>query len=305
MIINLHFTAGNSNLEFDGVYTLESNTAVFRATMLFIATFFSADTLCVSKPIHIPKAIDGTKQNYAFFTALLHLSLQKTQNQYGPADVVVVDTELMQDRQLRLLDSHRIDVIWTITDVTREAQYSAVYEPLVNGLFGYRVLLINKNSGDAVTPTSTLEQIKKRIAVQGHDWPDSKILQGNGFNVVESDYQDAFRLLSRGYVDYFPRGITEVTEELDAHPDLMIAPQHVLYYPNLMYFFVSRKNERLAKRLELGLKAAKADGSYQQLINHTPFIQQAQALIKDRKIHILQSALSDKTQVVVKQLSIQ
>lgn len=276
---------------------------MFRATVLFIATIYSADILSVGKPIYIPKAIDGTNQNYTFFSALLRLSLQKTEAQYGPANLVSVDTDLVQDRQLKLLDSHRIDVIWTITNTEREAQYIAVYEPLIQGLFGYRVLLVNKNSADLIKPSSSLQQIKKLVAVQGHDWPDSKILQDNGFNVVQSDYNDAFRLLNRGYIDYFPRGITEITEELAKHPELMLEPQHVLFYPNIMYFFVSHTKAALAKRIELGLKAAKADGSYQQLLNNTSFIKQAEALINNREIHYLQTELSDKTRAAAEQLS--
>ena len=94
--------------------------------------------------------------------------------------------------------------------------------------------------------------------MQGHDWPDAKILGANGIN-VETDfrYEEIFKLISLGRYDFFPRGVLEAFSELDNIPveNLAVSPDFVIAYPAPTYFFVKNEDHKLAERVEAGVDA--------------------------------------------------
>jgi len=74
-------------------------------------------------------------------------------------------------------------------------------------------------------------------------------------------------MLKAGRFDYFPRGLYQIKNELDTYAEwgFAIVPDLALHYPNAIHFFVAKDNTALAKRIELGLIRAKADGSFEAL----------------------------------------
>ena len=76
-----------------------------------------------------------------------------------------------------------------------------------------------------------------------------------------------FKMLSKQRIDYFPRSVLEIWEEADQHAEegLVVEASIVLQYPAAIYFFVNKKNQALARRLEEGLRRAIADGSFDAL----------------------------------------
>lgn len=214
----------------------------------------------------IPKSFHDFK-SHDYYTSLLKLALEKTQDIYGEAEVVITKEMMVQDRFFKELDAKgAIDVYWTVTSRAREQQAIPVRVPLLNGIMGYRVsIILNKRLSDFKQHYNET-YLKKMIAGQGHDWPDYNVLTFNDFLVLgTSNYNSIIELLKRHRIDHFPRAINEALVELETLKDneLALEPNILLHYPSYMFFFVPRANPELAKRLEYGLELAMADGSFQ------------------------------------------
>lgn len=177
-----------------------------------------------------------------------------------------------QVRCLRLLaEGNGLDVAWSVATGERDRQLRPIRIPIDRGLIGWRVLLIH--SGDTrFASVTSLRDLAEFIGVQGHDWPDFALLRSNGLNIASGyDYEGMFQMLARQHVDYFPRALSEVGEELRSHSDSPIQLERhlLLHYPSALYFFVNRDNETLAADIEHGLEASIRDGSLVALFDAT------------------------------------
>jgi ABC-type amino acid transport substrate-binding protein len=163
-------------------------------------------------------------------------------------------------------DTGALDIMITMTSAEREARLLAVPIPLTKGLLGWRVALVRKDRQQLFADVRTAEQLKAFVAGQGHDWPDVGILRASGLPVhVSSAYDGMFKMLEANRIDYFPRAVQQVFDEVGRYPGLAIEPNLVLRYPTDAYFFVNRKNAVLADEIRRGLEAAVADGSFDRL----------------------------------------
>ncbi|MBZ2205674.1 transporter substrate-binding domain-containing protein [Massilia sp. R798] len=182
-------------------------------------------------------------------------------------------------------DSGKLDIMITMTSPEREAALLGVPVPLTKGLLGWRIALVRKERLHQFAEVRAADQLKKFVAGQGHDWPDTAILRANGLPVeVSSTYEGMFKMLEAGRIDYFPRAIQQVFAEHDEHPALAVEPHIVLRYPADAYFFVNRRNKRLAEEVRRGLESAMADGSFDQLFYSYFAAQIAAAGLDGRRI---------------------
>lgn len=200
--------------------------------------------------------------------------------------------------QGRLIEQLRfgagVDVIWTMTTGQRERQIEAIRVPLYKGLMGWRVLLVRKADLPKFAAIRSVDELKRLVALQGHDWPDTAILRANGFRVMTGAYYHTFfEMLANGRVDYFPRGVVEAYDELRAHPDLDLAvePTLLIRYPTALYFFVRKGNTALAEDLRKGMDAIVADGTLDRLFHrhHEAYLKQAG--LKQRRVFELPNPL--------------
>ena len=105
-----------------------------------------------------------------------------------------------------------------------------------------------------------------------------------------TNYLRIFSMLDRGMIDCFPRGILEAWGEIHSqHLQHSVVDSHfVLIYPTAIYFFVNQDNQALAARIERGLRAALADGSFDRLFYGYPPHQEALAKAKlDERVKVL------------------
>ena len=182
-------------------------------------------------------------------------------------------------------DSGKLDIMITMTSPEREAALLGVPVPLTKGLLGWRIALVRKERLHQFAAVREAGQLKQFVAGQGHDWPDTAILRGNGLPVeVSSTYDGMFKMLEAGRIDYFPRAVQQVFAEQDAHPALAVEPHIALRYPTDAYFFVNRRNTRLAADVRRGLERAVADGSFDQLFYSYFATQIAAAGLEGRRI---------------------
>ena len=159
-----------------------------------------------------------------------------------------------------------------MTDLEREANFLPVRIPLMQGLLGYRVILINQQD-EARFEHMSVDELKQLPCYQGADWPDTPILAANGFKVRGiSDYKRIHTMLDKGAIHCFPRGILEAWGEIGMKQlkNTVVDRHFLLIYPTDVYFFVHRDNHALATLLEQGLRAAIKDGSFARLLKNYP-----------------------------------
>lgn len=212
-----------------------------------------------------PEGGDGDRR-HQYFVALLELALSKTDSAYALRSAPLV---MRQGRALRQLRTGTdIDVVWTMTTAAREQGLRPVRVPLTKGLIGTRLLLVRAADAARFAGITEANALCALRAGQGHDWPDTRVLEANGYRVAgRASYEALFRMLIQGRIDYFPRSIEEIWSEAEryAGAGLVVEPTLVLRYPAAIYFFVAEANAALAQRIETGLRRALADGSFDAL----------------------------------------
>lgn len=233
---------------------------------LLMCLYLPVTTAAVWK-ITYPKQPIEDSIHVTYTIELLKLALEKTGVRF---EINPTDEITLQGKAFNLLSNNRsINIVWSMTNEQREADFLPIRVPIFKGLIGWRVLLVEPN----MLPKLERSNLREHSVVQGMDWPDTKILQANGFNVVNAtNYDEAFMIMHRSQAGMFPRSVIEVIAEMaddNLRRDLMIEPNYVLQYPAAMYFFVNKRDKILARLLEQGFAKAMADGTFDALFNAT------------------------------------
>lgn len=230
---------------------------------LNVASFHSQSAVW---SITYPKSPVENDERTHYPLALLELALKKTGVSYELNPSV---SPMRQARAIKRLEENlEINVFWSMTDIEREEDLRPIRIPIAKGLIGWRVLLTHTNNKFKNAEINSLDDLLTFSPVQGLSWPDTKILQANGFNVVTSrDYVEATSILTNQLADFFPRSVTEVTEELNNlySNNFTIKEGVVIHYPTALYFFTNKRNVTLARLIETGLHRAIDDGSFDEL----------------------------------------
>ena len=178
-----------------------------------------------------------TDQRSQYYFNLLELALEKTENSHGPYEMIPADS-LTQRQALKAVNTGRgLDVVHTMTTKARELVLKPVPVPLAKGLIGMRLLMVREEDVDAFSGVSNKKDLRGYTFGQGHDWPDTEILEKNSLQVITSKkYEDLFGMLERGRFDAFPRAVYEIWDEIKAHPDrnLTVEPTVMMQSPPAM-----------------------------------------------------------------------
>ena len=243
--------------------------------------------------ITYPRPIDDSDARAQYPIALLKLALDKTGVNYElrPSDRILLTGKAM--RQLR--ENREVNVVWSMTDSQREKELTAIRIPIAKGLIGLRVFVINKEKKPKFDDVLSLNDMRKLVPIQGEEWPDTKILQANGFNVFTvPEFREGYDMIKQGKGDFFPRSVMEVTAELEEEgrrTNLSLEPSMALYYPTAMYYFVNGNNKTLENLIQTGLNRAIEDGSFDALFESTyaPILESLD--VNKRKIFTLENPL--------------
>lgn len=255
----------------------------------FVVTMAEAATWTIT----YPRPIDDSDARAQYPIALLKLALDKTGVNYElrQSDRILLTGKAM--RQLR--ENREVNVVWSMTDSQREKELTPIRIPIAKGLIGLRVFVINQNKKAKFDDVLSLTDMRKLVPIQGEEWPDTKILQANGFNVFTvPEFREAYDMIKQGKGDFFPRSVMEVDAELEAEGrrnNFYLEPSMALYYPTAMYYFVSGSNKTLANLIETGLNRAIDDGSFDALFESTyaPILESLG--VDERKIFTLENPL--------------
>ncbi|MFT4993449.1 MAG: hypothetical protein ACI965_000468 [Paraglaciecola sp.] len=268
-----------------------------RRLITFSFIFASVLSQAASWQISYPRPLLESDLRTAYPVKLLSLALDQTGVNYrlSPSDKL-----FSQGKALKELAANReINVLWTATNTQREEQLLPIRIPIFKGLIGWRVLLIRDDMSDRFKYIQKSENLIKLIGVQGHDWPDTKILQANGFEVATANnYASLFDMLRKAQADFFPRSLVEVWGEL-ANPvfskRLILEPNIVIKYPAAMYFFVNKKSVPLANLLETGLEMAIANGKFDELFLQVHQEMLNKSNIKERRFFDMKNTFLPET----------
>lgn len=242
--------------------------SVLVLTSLVLSAFY-----VTPQAIRYVESTDKVDRHGDYFVQLINLAMTKSAVKYGQFELIPVQAQIRQQRQFKSLDADLLDLVWTVTSKQREQEALPVRIPLLKGLIGFRVLVIKKSLLDPFSRISSLQDLAEYTGVQGHDWPDAEILDRAGLKIERIVWHESiYRLITSGIVDYFPRSILEVVEELERaeYDELIIDPNNLIIYPSALYFFVQKDNHKLAQRLEYGLTKAISDGSFDELFYAYP-----------------------------------
>ncbi|TKC92311.1 hypothetical protein FAZ69_01075 [Trinickia terrae] len=226
-----------------------------------------------------PRVLAGNDARVSFALAVLDAAMKSVNAPY-----TIRQSEAIMERGRALAElagGEAINLHWTSMEARAERGLNVIHIPLHRGLIGYRVFLIRKDRQRDFDRVRSLDDLKSLTAGQGLGWVDTGILRDAGLAVQTSTFDTLFGMTQSGRIDYFPRGVVEAFAELDARrasePDLAVENRLLLKYRSDFLFYVGRSHTRLAEVLAAGFAAAYRNGSYMNLFNTHPYIQNALA----------------------------
>lgn len=169
--------------------------------------------------------------------------------------------------------------------------------PLLKGIQGLRILLVNKSQQNSFANLRSAEQIKTKIYGQGVSWVDTQILKAEGYTVATTTaYKNLFELLVLERIDAFPRGINEAFKEFELwnkrFPAIEVEQNLMLYYPLFVQFYVKKDNVELHTRVSKGLMQALQNKQFEQLFNEYFAEDIKRANLNERKMFVLNNAFT-------------
>ncbi len=205
------------------------------------------------------------QERYEFGLKVLDLALSKLGEPYqviGPKT-----QEVNEGRgEIQVIEG-QLDLEFMSATLDRESKMLSVKIPIYQGLLGLRLLLVKPELNEKIKHINSVNDLGQFVGGHGTHWGDLPVYAENNLKVVTAvKYDNLFEMLKRNRFDYFHRGINEIWAELDRYADdFVVADDVMLYYPQPVYFYIGKHRPELAKKLEQGLMAALADGSYQAL----------------------------------------
>jgi len=221
-----------------------------------------------------PNKIEGIPASRTLKNQLLELILEKTKGEYGDFLISEYPHKIKQSRVISFIkQSETFRVIATMDSLNRRQDIRPIEIPIYKGLLSHRIFIIREEDQPLFSNIKTKEQLQALSAIQGHDWPDSDILQNAGFNVMRSpNYAGIFKMLRLNRGDYFPRGVHEPWQEVQKHKDKNLAVEKglLIQYNAPFYFFVNYEDKELYSRIKEGFLMSINDGSFDRLFYNHP-----------------------------------
>ncbi|KMT66908.1 transporter substrate-binding domain-containing protein [Catenovulum maritimum] len=227
---------------------------------------------------------------YLYNLTLLKSALKITQPEYGDYRIKIVNGAIPNERRLNELKMGRqLNVAAMLYNQKWDQALIKVSSPIRQGLFNYRLLLTNKHNLEKFKQVNTTEDLHKLNAGLRVGWSTYDVMEHFKFKKTAAHtYESLFGMLNKNRFDYIPRGVHEIYNELylrkDEYKNLVIEPNLAIYMPLPEFFFVSPKNQRLAARLELGIKRILDNGTIDRILEdfYGEYIRQAD--IKNRRV---------------------
>ena len=232
---------------------------------------------------------------YDFRWKLLELALQHTARPGEPLPRLEPATgDNSQSRAVLQLEAGALEVVALGSNEERVAQLLPVKIDILKGIIGLRVFIIRAEDQPRIGKMNVKALRTGLKYGLNNQWADLPVMKVNGFTVEGGvGYDNLFAMLEANRFDAFPRGLNEAYRELELqrgkHPGLAVERSKALYIPYPVYYWVNRKNTALARRIERGLRAALADGSFRQLFEQYHAQEIAQLAREPRQVLVLRN----------------
>lgn len=226
-----------------------------------------------------------------YYEQALQLALEKTRRESELFHFDHYPASVNRARARLLVKQGKVDIIWSSSSKTREAELTPIRFNLIRGINEYRLLLIRADDQAKFDKVKTLTDLQKFKIGTGVQWSDTEIYHFNALPVVTSySYIPMFRMLKVGRFDYMARSIQEIHFELETYgkSGLVIEKNLAIHYPQPIYFFVNNSNLALATRIQKGLEIARDDGSLDALFFSIPNFRKAWEQLQKLNRHIIE-----------------
>ena len=268
--------------------------------IFLLLSFCSFSAIAATWQINYARLDETLDHRATYPLAVLRMALEHTGVRYVLKPTRKV---LLQGKAIKQLKANReVSLVWSMTDKEREEELLPIRIPIYKGLIGWRIFLVRQENRDLFETFTTIQELRQFAPVQGYDWPDTKILQANGFEVVTSnDYNSMFEIVRLDRANFFPRSIVEIWSEVDNElneKSLVVESKMVLRYPTATYFFFNKKNKVLKNLVETGMRRAMESGEFDKLFYdvHQPYLDKAD--IQNRRVFELDNpVLPEETPV--------
>lgn len=246
---------------------------MLRKFVLIVSALFFSQIVFGLDLVRVESPLSDTDKRTLYKNELIRLSLEATKAEFGDYLLVTDGPVISQQRAIRLIQDGRIlNAYITATSDEWEKQSLAIRIPIRKGLSSYRLLLIHKGDESRFANVETLADLKVFRSGSIGTGTVTRVLQQHGFDLqVSLDFDGVFQMLSARRYDFIARGVNEIYGEIGSgnkvFDNLVIEPHLAIYMPIATYLFVSPEYPQLAKRLEIGLKTMRSNGSFDKLFN--------------------------------------
>lgn len=154
------------------------------------------------------------------------------------------NSEIPQPRIAHELERGKIDIYWFLETPERNSKFLFSQEYVDKKMTGHRLLLIPKGQQPKFDNIHTIEDFKSRklIGALGSQWYDALVWKKNDLPVklISGDWIRIYDMLSNHEIDYFPRSVLEVSNEVKKYQGLTIEKNLQFIYENSMKFYISK-----------------------------------------------------------------
>ena len=280
---------------------MQCNTKL-RILILVVAVLAMGQSAHSMDTVTLVPGFSPDNYRYAYEYSVLKRALECTVETDGPFEIQYAAEEMSRRRVLiELSKPDSINVHVAATRKEWESEVLPIRIPIFRGLLGYRLFLINEQSVQKFADISDIEDLKQLRAGLVTQWTTTSVLQAAGFRVEPvMDYDLIFKQLEFERVDYFPRGVIEIYDELEikqsGYPNLCVEPKLALYFPTPCYFFVSPSHPLLADRIRRGLETMVETGELKKMVEEEYGESIQRAKLNSRYVFMIEnSLLSDET----------
>lgn len=251
-------------------------TGIFKAILgvLFVALCLSPIDLHAKQttPIVVRYPASDSNPHYykrvKYFVEILELALSKSNHEYQLEKLSL--PFMNESRSKTNLTANLYDVHWLNTQAFLDKDLQPIRIPLCKGLTGWRVFFIRPESQSEFSAIKTATDLKKYTAGNGNDWPEAVLYDAvNLPQKLSGSWKGLFYMLKQNRIDYLSRSALEIYDEENAFPELnlKIESELIIQYPAAYFFYVNKKNPKLAADIKVGLERAIADGSFDKIFN--------------------------------------
>lgn len=192
---------------------------------------------------------------------VLEQALSLTEEKYGPFKIIPSALLTRTNRAIIEVKSGKnTNVFIALTTNEWEEKTIPIRIPIRRGILDYRLLLIHKDNVENFKNIQSLSDFKPYEMGLLSGWATAEVMKDQEDLKVSNynAYNGLFYMLATKRIDYIPRGINEIYDELEFYgksmKNLVVAPGVALYIPAPTYIFVSPSAPRIAERLKEGVE---------------------------------------------------